>query len=193
MEKFVNLKNIAEVKIGLFLGRKKQNQNDKKGFEYDVVSLQSFFDEKGIFDGSITNKIILCEELDKKQCEKFLVKKGDILIRTRNPVTAVLVDKNYKKLIFSDLFIRVRNLNRYNPKLLVEYFNTYSEQEYGSCKRTTVNSIAKFKIPNLSLDEQKEIIKSMKKYDSKNKKLQEQILKNNELKKNILRELKDKK
>ena len=65
MEKFVNLKNIAEVKIGLFLGRKKQNQNDKKGFEYDVVSLQSFFDEKGIFDGSITNKIILCEELDK--------------------------------------------------------------------------------------------------------------------------------
>jgi hypothetical protein len=43
------------------------------------------------------------------------------------------------------------------------------------------------------LDEQKEIIKSMKKYDSKNKKLQEQILKNNELKKNILRELKDKK
>ena len=63
MEKFVNLKNIAEVKIGLFLGRKKQNQNDKKGFEYDVVSLQSFFDEKGIFDGSITNKIILCEAL----------------------------------------------------------------------------------------------------------------------------------
>ena len=59
MERFVNLKNIAEVKIGLFLGRKKQNQNDKKGFEYDVVSLQSFFDEKGIFDGSITNKIIL--------------------------------------------------------------------------------------------------------------------------------------
>lgn len=124
---------------------------------------------------------------------KIFSKKRDILIRTRNPVTAVLVDKNYKKLIFSDLFIRVRNLNRYNPKLLVEYFNTCSEQEYGSCKRTTVNSVAKFKIPNLSLDEQKEIIKSMKKYDSKNKKLQEQILKNNELKKNILRELKDKK
>ena len=80
MEKFVNLKNIAEVKIGLFLGRKKQNQNDKKGFEYDVVSLQSFFDEKGIFDGSITNKIILCEELDKKQREKFLVKKGIFLL-----------------------------------------------------------------------------------------------------------------
>lgn len=184
---FLKFSEIAEIKIGFPLMRKKQG--DQREINYDFVSLQGFFNEDNTYDGSYINKVKLSEKLNSEQHQKFAVKKGDILIRIRNPIKAVYVDKKYKNLFLSDLVVCVRNYKDYDANFLVSYFNAYADQEFNDLKQINLNNIASIKIPNFKYDKQKEVSSFINSIESKNKELREQILKNNELKKTILKGL----
>lgn len=184
---FLKFSEIAEVKIGFPLMRKKQG--DEREIDYDFVSLQGFFSEDNLYDDSYINKVKLSEGLSSTQRQKFAVKKGDILIRIRNPIRAVYVDKKYKNLFLSDLIVCVRNFKGYSADFLVSYLNTYIDQEFNLRKQINLNDIATIKIPNFELSKQKEVSKLISNIDNKNKKLREQISKNKELKKTILQKL----
>ena len=184
---FLKFSEIADVKIGFPLMRKKQG--DEREMDYDFVSLQGFLSEDSLYDGSYINKVKLSEGLNPTQRQKFAVKKGDILIRIRNPIRAVYVDKKYKNLFLSDLIVCVRNFKGYSADFLVSYFNAYADQEFSNCKQVNLNNIASIQIPNFGLSKQKEVSKLISNIDNKNKKLHKQISKNKELKKTILQKL----
>lgn len=184
---FLKFSEIAEIKIGFPLMRKKQS--DEREIDYDFISLQGFFNEDNTYDGSYINKVKLSEKLNSEQHQKFAVQKGDILIRIRNPIKAVYVDKKYKNLFLSDLVVCIRNYKDYDANFLVSYFNAYADQEFNDLKQINLNSIASIKIPNFKHDKQKEVSSFINSIESKNKELREQILKNNELKKTILQGL----
>ena len=184
---FLKFSEIAEIKIGFPLMRKKQS--DEREIDYDFISLQGFFNEDNTYDGSYINKVKLSEKLNSEQHQKFAVKKGDILIRIRNPIIAIYVDKKYKNLFLSDLVVCVRNYKDYDANFLVSYFNAYADQEFNDLKQINLNNIASIKIPNFKHDKQKEVSSFINSIESKNKELREQILKNNELKKTILQGL----
>lgn len=186
---FLKFSEIAEIKIGFPLMRKKQG--DQREIDYDFVSLQGFFNEDNTYDGSYINKVKLSEKLNSEQHQKFAVKKGDILIRIRNPIKAVYVDKKYKNLFLSDLVVCVRNYKDYDANFLVSYFNAYADQEFNNSKQINLNNIASIKIPNFKQNKQKEVSNFISNIDNRNRELREQIQKNNELKKTTLQGLID--
>ena len=175
----IKLNDIAEIKTGLVLNRKKADMSKDQKLYYSVVSLKSFNVDAN-YDNTFADEFISNEQIK----EDYQVKQGDILLRLREPNLAVYIDKKYENLIFSSLMVRVKiKDNRFDPQFIAHYLNSNivkKQLSQGAIVGTTIPMIKvadvnEIKIPLINLDKQKKIVEYIKLVHKENELLQNLI------------------
>ena len=174
----IKLSNIAEIKTGLVLNRKKADLGEDNKFYYRAVSLKSF-NENAIYDDAFSDEFISNEQIK----EDYLVKQGDILLRLREPNFAVYIDKDYENLIYPSLMVRVKlQDSRFDPHFIAHYLNSNtvkkalsSELSGTTIPMIKVADVNEIKIPLINLDKQKKIVEYLKLAHHENELLQNLI------------------
>jgi len=158
----IKLNDIAEIKTGLVLSRKKAEAHTPSEYSYKIVSLKSFA-ENAIYDNSFADEFISNEQIN----DDYKVSLGDVLLRLREPNFAVYIDKDYDDLIYSSLMVRIRvKSDKFDPHFVAHYLNS------SAVKRTLapdvsgttiamigVASLNNIKIPLVNLQTQNKIVK----------------------------------
>ncbi|WP_152056014.1 restriction endonuclease subunit S [Aliarcobacter butzleri] len=175
----ITLSEIANLRIGVVLNRKKANMSKEQKLYYSVVSLKSF-NEDAIYDDTFADEFISKEQIK----EDYQVKQGDILLRLREPNFAVFIDKEYENLIYPSLMVRV-NLqdSRFDANFIAHYLNSNivrKQLSQGAIVGTTIPMIKvadvnEIKIPLINLDKQKKIVEYLKLAHQENELLQKLI------------------
>lgn len=158
----IKLNDIAEIKTGLVLSRKKAEAHTPSEYSYKIVSLKSFA-ENTVFDDSFADEFISNEQIS----EEYKVGLGDVLLRLREPNFAVYIDKDYKDLIYSSLMVRIRvKSDIFDPRFVAHYLNSSAVKRAlaPDVSGTTiamigVASLNNIKIPAINLQTQNKIVK----------------------------------
>jgi len=174
----IKLNDIAEIKTGLVLNRKKADMSKDHKFYYSVVSLKSF-NEDAIYDNTFADEFISNEQIK----EDYQVKQGDILLRLREPNFAVYIDKEYENLIYPSLMVRVKlQDSRFDPHFIAHYLNSTivrralsTELSGTTIPMIKVADVNEIKIPLINLDKQKKIVEYLKLAQQENELLQNLI------------------
>jgi len=118
------LRDIATVRTGLVLSRKKAKPMSSSVHRYEQVSIRCFGSPIRL-DREYTEIF----EADKAVDERYLTREGDVLVRLRAPATAVYVGNDAEGLLVSSLLavIRVSDENIL-PKFLAHYLNSETAQ-----------------------------------------------------------------
>lgn len=170
----INLSNIAEIKTGLVLNRKKADMSKEQKIYYSVVSLKSF-NENAIYDNTFADEFISNEQIK----EDYQVKQGDILLRLREPNFAVYIDKDYENLIYTSLMVCIKlqdnrftketPYGRFDSHFIAHYLNSTvvrralsTELSGTTIPMIKVSDVAEIKIPLINLDKQKKIVEYLK-------------------------------
>jgi restriction endonuclease S subunit len=176
----IKLNDIAEIKTGLVLNRKKADMSKEHKFYYSVVSLKSF-NEDAVYDNAFADEFISNEQIK----EDYQVKKGDILLRLREPNFAVYIDKEYKNLIYPSLMVRVKLQDRrFDAHFIAYYLNSTivrralsTELSGTTIPMINVANVNGIEIPLINIAKQKKIVEYLK-----------LALKENELLQNLINE-----
>lgn len=174
----IKLSDIAEIKTGLVLNRKKADMSKTSKFYYSVVSLKSF-NEDAIYNDTFAEEFISNMQIK----EDYLIKQGEILLRLREPNLAVYMDKEYNNLIYSSLIVRVKLVDsRFDANFLAYYLNSNNVKKFLSkeLSGTTipmikVADVSDIKIPLINLTKQKKIVEYIKLAHKENELLQNLI------------------
>lgn len=158
----IKLNKISDIKTGIVLNRKKADMSKERKFYYGVVSLKSF-NENAVYDSSYADEFV-SNELIK---DEHLVKKGDILLRLREPNFAVYIDKNYENLIYSSLIVRISiKDSKFDPHFIACYLNSNAVKKSlasglsgTAIVMTKISDINDIKVPLINLEKQKKIVK----------------------------------
>lgn len=117
----MKLGDIADIKMGLVLSRKKAETEYEIKQKYKLISL------KNIEDDGMPNDIPLelfasYEDLD----DQYFTQEGDILMRLSHPNTAVYIDKEWTNLLVPSYFaiIRLYKDKGFNPEYVSWYLNS---------------------------------------------------------------------
>ncbi|SHJ48134.1 restriction endonuclease subunit S [Tepidibacter formicigenes] len=118
----MKLENIAEIRTGLVLSRKKAKSSPEK--IYKILTLKSF-EEHGEIN---INEL---EEFESSELLSplYLTKKGDVIIRLSSPYTAVYIEENLEGVVIPSLFSVIRLKN--NKDILPEFLALYLNSDYG--------------------------------------------------------------
>jgi len=157
----LKLKDIATIKTGLVLNRKKASSyEDTKS--YKVISLKAF--SNSIFlDTAYSEEFITDKDID----DFFFTKVGDIVVRLRAPIIAVCIDETSKDMIVPSLMciVRIKDKDMIDPKYLANYLNSNIIQKTlnKNIKGTTIAMIKTADLGNIdvvfpSLKEQQTIV-----------------------------------
>jgi len=158
----IKLNDIAEIKSGLVLSRKKAEAHSPSEHSYKIVSLKSFA-ENAIYDDAFADEFISSEQIN----EDYKVSRGDILLRLREPNFAVYIDKEYGDLIYTSLMVRIRvKSDKFDPHFVAHYLNSSAVKKAlapdvsgTAIAMIGVASINNLKIPTLNLQTQNKIVK----------------------------------
>ncbi|MDQ0160743.1 restriction endonuclease subunit S [Alkalibacillus salilacus] len=113
----MKLGDIAQIKMGLVLSRKKARMDFDIKKKYPLVSLGNL-DEEGIFNAKQFETFGSQSILD----ERYLTKKGDILFRLTYPYTALYIDNQHEGLLIPSSFGIIQVVN---PNFMSEYVAWY--------------------------------------------------------------------
>ena len=113
----MKLSEIVEIKVGLPLSRKRGGE-----FEYKLLTLKCF-DGRGIY---LKNEKCLEKFTSNKKVDDYLARCGDVVIRLREPIKAVYIEKEV--LVPSTMAILRANKD-VNMKFLAYYLNTKKVQK----------------------------------------------------------------
>jgi len=171
----IKLSDIAEIKTGLVLNRKKADVSKPSKFYYSVVSLKSF-NENAIYDNTFADEFISNEQIK----EDYQVKKGDILLRLREPNFAVYIDKEHENLVYPSLIVRVKlQDSRFDPHFIAHYLNSTivrralsTELSGTTIPMINVANVNGIEIPLINIDKQKKIVEYLKLAHQENELLQ---------------------
>lgn len=157
----MKLQDVADIKTGLVLARKKATEPTAHTYDYKVITLRSTSVSRNInekyFDDFISKEKISSDLLSSN---------GDIIIRISEPYTAVhITDKFSNKIIPSSFYI----IKLKDAKILPEYLTWYLNSECAQKQfmthniSSTVNiikssSLRQIKIQAPDLDKQKLIV-----------------------------------
>jgi len=156
------LGDIADIRIGLVITRKKARNDSETKAKYKLITLKnieldsSFNDEEFEFFNSTE---ILSEE--------YLTEEGDILMRMSEPHTAVYIDKTKKDLLIPSYFaiIKVKD-SKFLPEYVAWYLNTSKikkeikrNQTGGTVILISISNIGELNIENIPIEKQNNIIK----------------------------------
>lgn len=174
----IKLNDIAEIKTGLVLNRKKADMSKDQKLYYSVVSLKSF-NEDAVYDNTFADEFISNEQIK----EDYQVKQGDILLRLREPNFAVYIDKEYENLIYPSLMVRVKVQDtRFDPHFIAHYLNSTivrralsTELSGTTIPMIKVADVNEIKIPLINLDIQQKVVEYLKLAHQENELLQNLI------------------
>ncbi|MBE0498286.1 MAG: restriction endonuclease subunit S, partial [Campylobacterales bacterium] len=174
----IKLSDIAEVKTGLVLSRKKADLSEPFKFYYSVVSLKSF-NEDAVYDNTFADEFISNKQIK----EDYQVKQGDILLRLREPNFAVYIGKEYENLIYPSLMVRMKlQDHRFDANFIAHYLNSNTVKKALSTELSgttipmiTVTNVNEIKIPLINLDKQQKIVEYLELAHQENELLQNLI------------------
>lgn len=137
----MKLKDLAHISMGLAIARKKAELSSDVQIPYKLVSLKSF-NSDGIYKHQYSDDFLSTENIN----DSHLVKKGDILLRLREPNYAVYIDKDYKDLIASSLMAVIKlHDNHIDPLYLTAYLNS------SQTKKQLASDFQSTQIPTIKL------------------------------------------
>lgn len=116
----MKLGDIAQIKTGLVLSRKKADLEYNVKASYKLLSLKNV-SEEGIIIDERFDEFISIDTLDSR----YFTREGDILIRLSEPYTAVYISSEYSGLLIPSYFaiIKVKD-HSILPQYLAWYLNT---------------------------------------------------------------------
>lgn len=178
----MNLEEIAEIKLGVALNRKKADMDANIKQLYSVISVKNV-EEEGYFN-TVPFEIFPSNE---SLPQRYFSEKGDILMRLTDPNTAVFVSEEQEGLLIPSYFVQIKIIDkRYLPGYVAWYLN--SEQTKRELRKvqsgTRVTSTSKkvlgtLDIKELPVDKQQKLIE-MTQLHQKEKKLYKRIIKEKE-------------
>ncbi|GAB6153640.1 hypothetical protein JCM17380_23900 [Desulfosporosinus burensis] len=116
----MEIRNLADIRTGLVLSRKKAEVGCKVVRKYKVLTLKSFHPDgyviKSDFDDYLADQDIPSE---------FITQEGDVVIRLSEPNTAVYIDATLAGYIIPSLFaiLRIKS-DQLNPRYLMWFLNS---------------------------------------------------------------------
>lgn len=175
----LKLKDIAKVRTGLILTRKRARDSFEVKQEYSLLTLQNI-DETGCFTDVPFDTYQSKDILE----EQYLTQSGDIILRLNDPYTAVYIDENKKGIVFPNYFVALSiSDERYSPGFISWYLNTdYVKRKYKKGQTGTLvpninrSLILDLPLPVVSLERQEKIAELHRLF-LKERRLQIQLLK----------------
>lgn len=117
----MELGDIAKIKTGLVLSRKKAKGKYDVKAKYKLFSLKNISDEGNINDDSF-------EEFNSNDelGDHYFTKEGDVLMRLSHPHTSVFIGKEHSGLLIPSYFAIIKvDTNRFLPEYIAWYLNTF--------------------------------------------------------------------
>lgn len=116
----MQLGEIAHIKTGLVLSRKKAEIEYDAKATYKLLSLKNISEDGMIINESF-EEFISNEVLD----DHYFTEEGDVLMRLSQPYTAVFIDKNHAGLLVPSYFAIIKvNETKVLPQYIAWYLNT---------------------------------------------------------------------
>lgn len=116
----MNLEEIADIKLGMALNRKKADIDLNVKARYSVVSVKNLEDE-GYFNNDPFEMFPSTDSLP----QRYFAEKGDILMRLTDPNTAVHVNEEQEGLLVPSYFVKIKvSDKRYLPEYVAWYLNS---------------------------------------------------------------------
>lgn len=136
----MQLQDIAKVKTGLVLNRKRATGKDEVLKTYQQINLRAV-DSGGQVDLSKLEPYYSNEILSPD----YVTQNGDVIVKLIEPFTAVYIDEGLEGLLVPAHYCLIKNLNRkkYLPKFIEFYLNSnaVSKQLYNSLQGITIKNI----------------------------------------------------
>ena len=161
----MKLKEIADIRTGLVLSRKKATLSADVKIDYKQITLKSFSNTT-----SLTLDYIDNFASTKEIADTYLSCVGDVVVRLREPITAVYIDESAKNMVIPSLMaiVRVESSMMYG-EFLAYYINSTTSQQMleKEIKGTTIAAIKTKDLEELevllpSLEDQKKVVAFMK-------------------------------
>lgn len=117
----VLLGDVAEIKTGLVLSRKKAEIKYKAKATYKLITLKNIA-ENGMVMNDSFEEFVSNDRLE----EHFFTQEGDVLMRLNYPYTAVYIEKQYSGLLVPSYFAIIKvDQTRLLPEYIAWYLNSY--------------------------------------------------------------------
>ena len=160
----MKLKEIADIRTGLVLSRKKASLSDDVKIHYKQITLKSFSNTTSLTLDYIDD-FVSTEEI----ADTYLSHVGDVVVRLREPITAVYIDESAKKMVIPSLMVIVRvESSMMYGEFLAYYINSTISQQMleKEIKGTTIAAIKTKDLEDLelvlpSLEDQKKVVAFM--------------------------------
>ena len=161
----MKLKEIADIRTGLVLSRKRASLSANIQIRYRQITLKSFSASTSLVLDD-TDEFVSAQEI----ADTYLSRVGDVLVRLREPITAVYIDKYTEDMIVPSLMciIRVKNSDIY-AEYLANYINSITVKKMlgREIKGTTIAAIKTRDLEDLEvilppLSEQKSVVEFLK-------------------------------
>lgn len=172
------LGEIARIKVGLVVSRKKAVVDLEVKAEYPLISLKNIQ-----ADGTFTDEPIEIFKSKEVLDAEFFTREGNILVRLSHPNTAVLIDKEQEGLLIPSYFANVEIIDtNVLPGYVAWYLNTDKvkgellKSQMGShIPSTNKQILEKISIPELDLSKQQMITELQQLY-RKEKRLYQKLM-----------------
>lgn len=174
----MRLGDIATIRTGLVLGRKKADASNGIEETYKLLTLKNISNH-GDIDTSSFETFDSNETLD----DRYFTKEGNILVRLNHPYTTVYIEKEHVGLLIPSYFaiVEIKDAN-YLPKYIAWYLNTERikhdlERAHAGSRipTTNQNTLKQLSIDEINLSKQKALIE-LYKLHRQEKQLYEQLI-----------------
>ena len=163
----MKLGEIAKIKIGLVLIRKKAKIKYEIKDIYNLITLKNI-EDNGVFNNEPFEIFKSNDELD----EGYFTEEGDIIVRLSHPYTAVYIDKNKAGLLVPSSFSIIKlTTSNYIPEYITWCLNSDKtkkeliKSQTGTAMMTTNKTIlASIDIKEIPIEDQKRIAKIQELY-----------------------------
>lgn len=179
----LQLGDIAKVKTGLVLSRKKAEVNYNAKAKYKLITLKNITDD-GLIDNDIYEEFVSNDELDNH----YFTKEGDVLMRLSHPHTAVFIEKQHSGLLIPSYFAIIKvDQTKFLPEYIAWYLNSFivkkeleRSQSGSRIPSTNQNVIKTLTVAWITISKQKALIE-LNRLHQKEKRLYKELIKEKEL------------
>lgn len=179
----MQLGDIAKIKTGLVLSRKKAEVNYNAKEKYKLITLKNITDN-GLIDNDIYEEFVSNDELDNH----YFTKEGDVLMRLSHPHTVVFIDKQHSGLLIPSYFAIIKvDQTKFLPEYLAWYLNSVivkkeleRSQSGSRIPSTNQNVIKTLPVVRVSISKQNVLIE-LNRLHQKEKRLYMELMQEKEL------------
>lgn len=157
----VKINEVGSITTGLVIKRKEAELSLDTAKSYKMLTLKSFE-----ADGQLNTKELDVFQSTEKLDDKYLTRKGDVIIRLSHPHTAIAIGKEQEGYLIPSLFVVIRlDVDYLDPEYLSIYLNSenmrrfYAKRAVGSAIQIIKTSMLKEIIVSFpEMKKQKEIV-----------------------------------